>query len=440
MDRIKLKMKINMISQHYDRNRLFVMFLILISALTIDVSISEVAPAVTIWGIVGFTVIAVIFITGQFFVLNMIKAKNNETKHHIHQPNINDYLDKTVTITQYVLATIMVLVLFQMLTMSLYYTDLLTAAVAVSYGLAALLLGLLAYRLISWYRINKSVVILIYALAYCIVVINAIDSLVLFDTILLGKPNTTVSPRSEVSFHGFIPGSTMSILPIVQTQTLVSYFVLTWAATIILLIHNVKRLGKLKFWLLIAAPSGYFLSYYLSSSSTIITSIYSGVVTGALIAVSFWSISRNVSQESHVRDYMILTAYGFILFFTAGGATVLQAGYPPFGLANVSFVGLAAYLILTGLYQSTISIAQDVKLRRSIKSATLQESSKFLDTLGTAQMEKQIQDTVMKISKENASTLAEQSGVEPSMTDDEMKSYMDEVIAEVVRTKRRDQT
>jgi hypothetical protein len=137
---------------------------------------------------------------------------------------------------------------------------------------------------------------------------------------------------------------------------------------------------------------------------------------------------------------MILTAYGFILFFTAGGATVLQAGYPPFGLANVSFVGLAAYLILTGLYQSTISIAQDVKLRRSIKNATLQESSKFLDTLGTAQMEKQLQDTVMKISKDNASTLAEQSGVEPSMTDDEMKSYMDEVIAEIVRTKGRGRT
>ena len=429
-------MKFPWITKQYERRKLFVMFLILISALTVDVSISDAVPAVTIWGIVTFIVVAGIFIAGQFFILNMIKAKNNETEHrYLHEPNVSSKLDKTVTSTQYVLAAIMVIVVLQMVVISHYYTDLLTAAVAISYGLAATLLGVLAYRLFSWYKINKSIVILIYALAYCIVVVNAIDSLVLFDAILLGKPSTTISPLSEVSFHGFTPGSTMSILPVVQTQSLISYFVLTWAATIILLIHNVKRLGKLKFWLLIAAPSGYFLSYYLSPASTISTSISSGVVTGALIAVSFWSISRSVSKESHVRDYMILTAYGFILFFTAGGATVLQTGYPPFGLANVSFVGLAAYLILTGLYQSTISIAQDVKLRKSIKTAALQESSKFLDTLGTAQMEKQIEDTVMKISKDNASTLAEQSGVEPSMTDGEMRSYMDEVIAEIVRTK-----
>jgi hypothetical protein len=99
---------------------------------------------------------------------------------------------------------------------------------------------------------------------------------------------------------------------------------------------------------------------------------------------------------------MVLTACGFIIFFTAGSATVLQAGYPPFGLANVSFVGLAAYLILT-IYQSTISIAQDVKLRASIKRAAFQESSKFLCVLSSAQMEKQIEEAAIKISKANLS-------------------------------------
>lgn len=46
-------------------------------------------------------------------------------------------------------------------------------------------------------------------------------------------------------------------------------------------------------------------------------------------------------------------------------------------------------------------------------------------------MEKQIQEKVIKISKDNASKLAEQSGVEPSLTDSEMKSYLNEVIAEI---------
>ena len=60
-----------------------------------------------------------------------------------------------------------------------------------------------------------------------------------------------------------------------------------------------------------------------------------------------------------------------------------KAGYPPYGLANVSFVGLASFLILTGLYNSAVSVARDVKLRRSIKSSALLQSSKLLDSIGT---------------------------------------------------------
>jgi hypothetical protein len=50
------------------------------------------------------------------------------------------------------------------------------------------------------------------------------------------------------------------------------------------------------------------------------------------------------------------------------------------------------YLFVLGL--------QDVKLRASIKRAALQESSKFLGVLGSAQMEKQIEEPVIKISKD----------------------------------------
>jgi hypothetical protein len=67
-------------------------------------------------------------------------------------------------------------------------------------------------------------------------------------------------------------------------------------------------------------------------------------------------------------------------------ATVLQAGYPPFGLANVSFVGLSSLLILSGLYYSAISVAHDARLRQSIKKSAIEES-KLLASIGAAQME-----------------------------------------------------
>jgi hypothetical protein len=133
---------------------------------------------------------------------------------------------------------------------------------------------------------------------------------------------------------------------------------------------------------------------------------------------------------------MVITAYGFVLFLNSAQATVLQAGYPPYGLANVSFVELAFFLILTGLFNSTVSVAQDVKLRRSIKSSALLPSSKLLDNIGTAQLTKEIEDKVMKMTEDDAYALTQQSGVAPYIIDNELKSYLDKVVEQLVKKKR----
>jgi hypothetical protein len=67
------------------------------------------------------------------------------------------------------------------------------------------------------------------------------------------------------------------------------------------------------------------------------------------------------------------------------------------------FICRARSLPDTNYISITISIAQDVKLRASIKRAAFQESSKFLCVLSSAQMEKQIEEAAIKISKANLS-------------------------------------
>src|SRR5436309_2395224 len=65
------------------------------------------------------------------------------------------------------------------------------------------------------------------------------------------------------------------------------------------------------------------------------------------------------------------------------------------GLASVAFVVFALFLIITRLCNSAISIAHDAKLRKSIRSSTLQQSSKLLESMGTAQMIKETEQKVM---------------------------------------------
>src|SRR5690348_6092411 len=149
---------------NYDERRFFIIFLTVIVTLVVDVSISEVSDVfsrqlASNLGIVLFVIISGIYGVGQFLILNMIKAKNKESELGSVYTN---RLEKMVTVVQYVLTAITVAIILEIVLLNQYYTNLLTAAVAISYGLAAVMMSILAYRLFSWFTLNKSLLIIIY--------------------------------------------------------------------------------------------------------------------------------------------------------------------------------------------------------------------------------------------------------------------------------------
>jgi hypothetical protein len=438
----------------YDTKRFFVAFLVLIIALIIDIGISNIADIVSkqvanILGVALFTTIAAVYIFSQYFIRGMIKAKNKESnfrRGHILK------LEKFVTIIQSILAGIMIFVVLEIIFTSQYYINLLTISTTISYGLNVTLACMLAFQLFSWFRLNKNLAVLLFGLASAAIAVNSADIIIFFDDVLLGKP-PFVSPRSEVIFQvGFNPNTPMSMVSLVQSNSLIAYFILTWAGSILLLRNYIQKIGKLKFWLLVPLPLVYFLSNYvtlyqtLNPSSPVTSAIssnltlpvllgtYSIVLSGVLFGIGFRSITRSIKQRSHVRDYMIIAAYGFILFYTAAGATVLQAGYPPFGLANVSVVGLGMFMIMIGLYYSALSIAQDTKLRQVIKQSTLKET-RLLDSISTAQIQHEVEAKVITATKTNMAKIVEAKEVETSLTDEEVKNYIEQVLEEVARGK-----
>ena len=59
------------------------------------------------------------------------------------------------------------------------------------------------------------------------------------------------------------------------------------------------------------------------------------------------------------------------------------------------------------------------------------DQSKFLERIGTAQMEGQLQKKVLNLAREQHYRMEEESGVETSMTETEVKQYLSEVLTEV---------
>jgi hypothetical protein len=68
-----------------------------------------------------------------------------------------------------------------------------------------------------------------------------------------------------------------------------------------------------------------------------------------------------------------------------------------------------------------ISVSEDSKLRQSLRSFAIRES-KFLESIGTAHMEQEIQKRVLEFTKRTQDMMAEETGIQSSMAEDDMKN------------------
>ncbi len=162
---------------------------------------------------------------------------------------------------------------------------------------------------------------------------------------------------------------------------------------------------------------------------------FKGIIAGIIFGISFLSIARTLKRNSTVRTQLMLTAYGFLFFYLAGSAYASQAAYPPYGLISVSLIGFSCYLIYSGLYSAAQTISQDNALLRSIRKSVTEQAN-FLGGIGTAQRNKELESRVLKIARNLEEEIEEKSGVETSLTENEVVDYVQYVINEIHGNKK----
>jgi hypothetical protein len=143
----------------------------------------------------------------------------------------------------------------------------------------------------------------------------------------------------------------------------------------------------------------------------IITLIFSlsKIAGGILFGIAFWIIAKNLPDNTVVKSYMIIAAYGLVLFYISNQAdsSLFQLGgvYPPFGLLTIT-------------------------IRKSV-----QRQSSLLDKIATAQMQQEIENRVLSTIKSQAENLRSETDIETSLDENEMREYMNEVIAKIMTKK-----
>lgn len=232
-------------------------------------------------------------------------------------------------------------------------------------------------------------------------------------------------------------------------------YVMMWIATIMLLRNYSKRLGRLKFWIIASLPivsylSGNIYSDYIGLTDQtqkanllyntlfIVSSIIAG---GILFGWAFLTVANSVARISNVnavRNYLVTTAYGIVLLAISLTCPIVYMPYPPFAAIAWSFVALASYLFSLGFFSSAISVSHDSNLRKLLRRSVIeQQQAKFLDKIGTAEMQKEIEDTIFELTKKESVSMLEQTGIQSSLSEYDVKEYLGQVLNEMDITKKK---
>ena len=420
---------------------------VVITAITIDSQIGYIVDFIpekvsSDGGVATFIIMAVIFAVTQYFILGYVKQTSQDNSPRAKSLHLG-ITHSIVSIAQFVLVAILAFVIVQIIILQQYNILTIYVSYVISFGLWIATLGLLAKAFFYWYWLsNKNFMVLILALSMIAFVFNGTANIV-YSFSFLSEQKPIVTSEDIAYFPEFDVETLVGQTNLVSQASNIISYILIWIGTVKLLYPYIRKFGKIKFWAIMVAPMVYYLINFPlfvlgfftpSENSDAMTNIiifnFAAIFTGIIFGVAFLSVAKTLKKDSELRNHMIIAAWGFTLFYIAGSATASQAAYPPYGLASISFVGLSCYLIYSGLYSSAVTVSQDTTLRKSIRRSVT-EQSKLLDSIGTAHMEQELQSRVLTIAKKNSDALAEESGVETSMTEDDMEDYLEIVMNEL---------
>jgi len=413
-------------------------------------------------GILLFIIIvAGSYISALYLLSRFVSPLHKQIKTHSSRFN---RIYKTLVMAQYASGGIIAFMILQLILTSHYYVGLLITILAISFTLSAVIMGLLSYRFLSWYKSSsKNLTVLLYGFTFAVTALGLGVIVAVNGSVILSEKPAEIGGLQSVLKGSSSSSSNTSESPKALILYQITYtpsrlaFVLYWIATALLLRDYSKKLGRLKFWTIISLPLVSFLAasifvspdykHSLLYDALLVLSALTagGILFGIAFLIMAKSMTRTTTPSAHqttLAYYLTISAYGTILLVVTVTSPVIYAPYPPFAAAAWSFVGLSSYLYSLGFYFSAISIAQDTKLRQSVRAMALKES-KLLDSIGTAQMEQEIQKKVLKLAKEQERTLEEQTGVEIHEWQQEqaeyenIQDYMAEVFAEIEKSRKK---
>ena len=351
-----------------------------------------------------FVTLAVLFVGTVIVLLGFVKRKNSESGLKRGLSVKTTYL--IIAVTQLLLISIMVIIIQPTIALKSYNTLSLLAVVYISHITALFFLIMLVLTLVDWIITKRDKILSLYTISFSLTAITIMTSLI-YATYVLSNQPSNIRPSSFHSSLLNLPRGELAMYfgPALDIISILS-FVSVWIASAVLMSTYSRRIGKIRYWMIISIPLIYFLFPFEKNVVDIFQSlVVSSPVLYGVLNVTIFSATKQIGAlffslvflaastlvtKHEMQKYLLISAIGMaILYGSIEIDTLLFATYPPFGVVTVSFIPMGSYLLFTGILRSARLVARDTELRKEFYNTATSQLT-LLTTIGVTEMEKEL--------------------------------------------------
>src|SRR5215204_2285606 len=394
-----------------------------------------------------YLIYSIIFIISNIVLLNIVNNLKSNLK--------NKYFYFIVLIIQSLLSITLLTIYGQMILYSNYYNLFIFVIVYTSFLSSIGFLSILTVKLVRWFTLIPNYSILMYGIAISIFILNTIIGLVYVSQILLAHPDIIKPASCRVLFGSLFhinPGLSIYLSNLYDITSIISFIAL-WFVTIFMLKQYSRSIGKIKYWILVCVPLIIFMTkyeiilYYFLKDPAILE-IFSSIrlnpivdqivytflnsnlqIGGIFFAIAFLAIAKKIPKGHRIVNSLIISSIGMMFLFGSKNVSALIIlSYPPVGIVAISFIGLASYLLLVGIYSISTIAARDIRLRKYL-SKKVENDTTLLTNIAYSESESEIQKNVKSLI--DYSSQWQQNNTQHELNQQEIKEIVDDVISAV---------
>ena len=395
-----------------------------------------------------YLIYSIIFIISNIVLLNIVNNLKSNLK--------NKYFYFIVLNIQSLLSITLLIIYGQMILYSNYYNLFIFVIVYTSFLSSIGFLSVLTVKLVRWFTLTPNYSILLYGIAISIFILNTIFGLVYVTQVLLSHTDI-IKPASCRALFGSLfhinPGLSIYLSNLYDITSIIS-FVAVWFVTIFMLKQYSHSIGKIKYWILVSVPLIVFMTkyeiilYYILYNPSILE-IFSSIksnsivhqivstflnsnlqIGGIFFAIAFLVVVKKIPKGHRIVNSLIISLIGMMFLFGSKNVSALIIpAYPPVGIVAISFMGLASYLLLVGIYSSATIAARDITLRKYLNKK-VENDTTLLNNIAYAENENEIQKNVKSLMNYSAQW-QQNNNIQLEMNQQEIKEIVDGVISEV---------